>query len=346
MSNCKTILTRIVLLALAATFCTVSAGCVGPEEPKILRIFPEPPAEARFYLRKVVKSHADYHRPGLFDGLVTLIAGESKQVIQRPQGVAWDGKRVLYVVDQEQQGIHIFDTHSGKVRFVAAAGKTLFVSPVAAAWHDGRLAVSDNVLNKVFILDADGELQGTVGAAGAFGRPTGLAFDPTNGDLYVADTIAARISVYSADGRLLRQFGEPGREKGQFNGPTHLCVTADGKVVVSDTLNYRVQVLDRQGKPLLSIGKQGDASGHMALPKGVGVDSFGHIYVADSGLATVQVFDPQGQYLLGLGERGDGPGQFEIPSGLGVVGNMIFACDFYRGNVQIFEYIGGAESVE
>ena len=53
-------------------------------------------------------------------------------------------------------------------------------------------------------------------------------------------------------GEVLRTFGGPGAEPGQFKIPSSLCVDADGYLYVSDTHNWRIQKLTREGEPVWS----------------------------------------------------------------------------------------------
>ncbi|MCG3180780.1 MAG: hypothetical protein BIFFINMI_03143 [Phycisphaerae bacterium] len=337
---------RITLLAAALlAVAGTSGGCKPNEPPQILRTWPAT-GTPRIVLRKVIHGAQDVEPQTGLAAFIRNLAGPTKQVIRRPQGIAVDDRRRLFVVDQENQGVHVLDLDKGEVHFIDRAGKTAFVSPVAAAWCDGKLAVSDNALKQVFWLDASGKLLGTVNAPGGWRRPTGLAWDSTSHELYVVDTVTDEVLVFGGDGQLVRKFGQPGTGPGQFNAPTHLSVAPGGPVLVADSLNYRIQLLDRTGKPLLAIGKQGDASGHMGLPKGVGIDALGHLYVADSGLAAVQIFDQKGDLLLGVGERGSGVGEFEIPTGMAVRGNMIYVSDYFLSRVLVFEYVGGEDDHE
>src|SRR5205809_869359 len=54
--------------------------------------------------------------------------------------------------------------------------------------------------------------------------------------------------VLDRDGNLLRSWGEPGTDPGQFNIPHNICCDADGWVYVADRENHRVQVFDGNGR--------------------------------------------------------------------------------------------------
>ncbi|HYL51987.1 MAG TPA: peptidyl-alpha-hydroxyglycine alpha-amidating lyase family protein [Acidimicrobiia bacterium] len=84
-------------------------------------------------------------------------------------------------------------------------------------------------------------------AAGPYNRPTNLAVAPS-GDLYVSDGYGnARVHQFSAEGKLIRSWGEPGTAPGQFKISHGICVLADGRVLVCDRENDRIQVFSPDG---------------------------------------------------------------------------------------------------
>ncbi len=330
----------VLLLALAAA--SACAGCGDPSTKEFHPVWPPPPAPRRIVHLKNLEKPTDLAKANFFEALAGLIAGKSKFRLMRPSSVAVvEGKR-LYVTDQEQQAVLIFDLNSPKAVMISQAGDTFFISPVGVAACGDLIAVADSALNSVFILTAKGKLVKTVTKPGGFKRPTGLAYDGKNGLLYVTDTLANEVCAFSlASGRLVRRFGSHGRGKGQFNYPTHVFVDGTGKIYVTDSLNFRIQAFDSRGKYLFQVGKLGDASGHVAVPKGVAVDSEGHIYIVDSYFGTVQVFDQKGRFLLSIGEPGTKSGAFQVPTGMTIdSNNRIYVCDSYNNRVQILQYVG------
>jgi DNA-binding beta-propeller fold protein YncE len=333
---------RCLGLLAALWLALAPAGCDSKEaSPEVLRVWPEPPAPARILLRQVISGSQDVDRPNFLERLASIATGSRKQTLLRPQDVAVDGRRVVYVADQEHQGIHVFDLEAGESRFLDRAGDLYFVSPAGVAVVDGLLAVSDSALGRVFLLTPAGELEKTLDRPGGFERPTGLAWDAERRRLYVVDTLANAVWLFNRHGKAIKSFGRPGTGEGQFNYPTYLGLDAAGRVYVTDSMNFRIQIFDHDAQFLRAIGQLGDATGYMAVPKGVAVDAFGHVYVVDSYLSTVQIFDVEGRFLLAFGARGDGPGAFQVPTGLAVgEGNRIYVCDGYNRTLQVFEYVG------
>lgn len=306
-----------------------------------------PPAgqTPRIIHRRNIRGLQVAQQRGLLDLIAGAIAGPRRQQLLRPQSVAVSpDDQTLYIVDQELQGVHILQ--NGKGRFVDRTDRaTYFVSPVAIAWCDGALAVSDSALNQVVMLTPDGKPIRTLSKPGGFQRPTGLAYDAQRRRLYVVDTLACSVNVFDAGGALIESFGSQGKLAGEFHYPTYAAVDGQGNLYVTDSLNFRVQVFSPQGKYLYDIGELGNTSGHLAVPKGVGVDAFGHIYIVDSYFSAVQIFDDEGQLLLSFGDVGRDNGQFHVPTGLLVTpDNFIYVCDAHNSRVQVFEYVGGSDN--
>ena len=92
-----------------------------------------------------------------------------------------------------------------------------------------------------------------VRGAPPFNRPTNLAV-ARNGDLYVTDGYGnARVHRFSAAGKLLASWGEPGTGPGQFMLPHGIAVDATGNVLVCDRENDRIQMFTADGRFIRAI---------------------------------------------------------------------------------------------
>lgn len=126
-------------------------------------------------------------------------------------------------------------------------------------------------------------------SAPPFNRPTKVAV-ATNGELYVTDGYGnARVHRFSADGRLLQSWGDPGAGPGQFMVPHGIAIAADGRVLVADRDNDRIQIFTANGEYL-------DEWTGLSRPTSVFIARSGLVYVSETGWA----FDPGASPPIGV----------------------------------------------
>lgn len=111
--------------------------------------------------------------------------------------------------------------------------------------------------------------------AGPFNVPSKVTVSP-KGEIFVSDGYGnSRVHRFSADGELLKSWGEPGYGPGQFHVVHGVGVDDDDNVYVADRENDRVQIFDANGG-LKGIWK------NIYRPDGICV-SKGLVYVAELG---------------------------------------------------------------
>jgi hypothetical protein len=71
-----------------------------------------------------------------------------------------------------------------------------------------------------------------------------LSLALTGNEIFITDHYNNCVIVYNFSGVELRRWGTAGTEDGQFNIPTGIAITDDGKVVVADSRNSRIQVFN------------------------------------------------------------------------------------------------------
>ncbi len=321
-----------------------------PEGSRLM--WPAPPEVPRFLYTGTLTGEPNFRRddaaPGLLVQLGRWIAGLDGKplaptVLQRPAALVGDEAGRLYVSDTSRQAVFVFDEKAGELLlWDVAEGATRFVSPSGLAVAPGRLFVADAELGAVFVLDRNGLPLRTLGR-GQLQRPTGVARDPQRGQLYVADTYAHDIKVFSDEGKLLRVIGRRGEGAGEFNFPTHLAWSQD-ELYVTDTLNSRVQVFTADGQlRTRQLGQRGLLLGNLVRPKGVGVDGEGNVYVIESYYDSLLVFSPRGEFLMPIGGTGTATGRFYLPAGVWVDGrNRVHIADMFNGRVVTFQFLGGS----
>ena len=68
------------------------------------------------------------------------------------------------------------------------------------------------------------------------------------------------VSVFNSDGLLLKEWGSPGSDDGQFDGANDIAVDESGNVYVVDIGNLRVQKFNSNGDFLTKWGSFGTAT--------------------------------------------------------------------------------------
>jgi DNA-binding beta-propeller fold protein YncE len=157
-------------------------------------------------------------------------------------------------------------------------------------------------------------------------KPAGVAVDPANGDVYIADGYGNhRIVVFDKNGKYLRQWGRQGTKDetaagvgGVFMGVVH-CVALgnDGLVYVCDRQGNRIQVFDKMGNFKRNIWLK---TGNEETPDSWGTAwwlAFSHdpgqkyLYIADGRNEQVHILDREtGKELANFGRPGHQIGEF------------------------------------
>ncbi len=271
------------------------------------------------------------------DRVSRIVFGQKPRELVKPFNMVALNPERLWILDQGSGGIYEVDRGRGSmIRSFRRDGGTYPSLVGICRTPGGDLLFTDSRLNRVVRLSDDRLLHfnDTV----LLNQPTGIACNPNNGDIWVVETGAHRLSRFNRDGLRMGTIGERGSGEGLFNYPTFIWIDGLGRIYVVDSMNYRIQILDEEGRYLVSFGEAGDATGYMARPKGVATDSKGHIYVADALFHVVQIFDRQGRFLDSFGSQGQGAGEFWMPSGLYIDElDRIYVADSYNARVQIFQ---------
>ena len=311
--------------------------------------WPAPPETPRFELLGQLTGEGNFPRDtqgigGRVLGWVLGLGSDKRipQVLQRPQaGFVDELTGRTYVTDVSRGAVFVFDEADARLRIWQSAGQVArFMAPVGiTAGPDGEILVADADLGIVVRLNSEGEPLGGIGL-GELVRPVGIARDSVRGRLFVADSQAHDVKVFTDDGTLLEIIGRRGEGAGEFNGPTYVA-WANDRLLVTDTLNSRVQVFDAEGRYLHEFGRRGLFVGDMPRPKGIAADSRGNLYVVESYYDHLLVFNDDGELLLPIGGAGSGIGQFYLPAGVWTDHrDRIYVADSFNGRVMIFQLLG------
>ena len=319
--------------------------------PQTVIEYPPPPNPARYRYVGELRGEPNFARQGgrgwsvqrVLAWLVGLGKGR-QQLLQRPQSGWVDQRGRIFVTDSAAHVVWVFDPAEGQLEQWQTAGDGgSLITPVGIVGDNrGHIWVADADQGQVSVLSEDGKPLGVVGR-GALQRPTGVALDPRDGRLFVADSQAHQILIFDARGVQIAATGQRGVGPGQFNGPTHLAFAHD-RLHVVDTLNSRVQILDRDGAFQHQFGRRGLYVGDLPRPKGVSVDSDGNVYVVESYYDYLLVYNAQGRPLLPIGGTGTGVGQFYLPTGVWTDSrDHIYVADMFNRRIVVLRYLRSSD---
>jgi tripartite motif-containing protein 71 len=226
------------------------------------------------------------------------------------------------------------DEGPGRIGFLRAWGERgadpgQFDFPIGIAVNAAdELFITDHYNNRVQKFDTSGKL---LAHFAVLPNPGGIAIDNT-GNIYLThfrvslrskDATGNRVSVYSPEGKLLRQWGKTGTGHGEFDCPGGIVVAKDGRVFVADQTNHRIQVFDRAGKFLLEWGEYGNKAGQfggkstrnsrVGGPQFVALGPAGNVWTTEGANCRIQQFTPKGKHLRAWGTSEDKPGGFGGP---------------------------------
>ena len=168
---------------------------------------------------------------------------DERGLFGRPHGITISKDNEIYIVDYEWHTVRKFDENG-----------TLLLT-LGDQKHPSETGCTTIVDNSPLPNQPITDYRTVKHSAGPFNCPTALAIAP-NGDLYITDGYGnARVHCFSAAGKYIFSWGEPGIGPGQFYLPHGITITDNGIVYVCDRENNRIQLFDLEGNYIREIGK-------------------------------------------------------------------------------------------
>lgn len=214
----------------------------------------------------------------------------------------------LYVVDQNNNRIQMFDTDGVYQAQYTGGGGKIFSLPVSMAFDaSGNIYVVDQGNNRILVFDSTWVYQsqlgsGTAGSGnGDFNTPTGITFDGS-GNIYVTDSGNNRVQKFNST--FVYQATWAGTYSGTaMNYPTGILLSG-GYIFVADYNNSRVLKLDTSGSLQAVYGNSLDVI--LDHPMFISEDALNNLNVGDTGNNRIQKISSTGGLNEGtIGQAGN-----------------------------------------
>jgi len=240
----------------------------------------------------------------------------------RACAVAADSQDRVYCFNRNpEHPVMVFDRDGS---FLGSWGAGLFSFPHAVRVDDeDHVWLTDEYHGQFYKFTTDGKLLWTLGekekrsdtgvpagqtassswqqvthGGGPFNLPTDICFAP-DGSIFTSDGYGnARIHKFTAAGKYLFSWGEPGKAPGQFNLPHGVWIDRRGRLLVADRENDRVQIFDQDGK-LLEVWPT-----ELIGPAFFYVDADDAVYIPEHNRGGISICTLDGERLA---RWGDGP---------------------------------------
>ena len=230
--------------------------------------------------------------------------GEGDDSLRRPSDLA---------VSYDDAIVFVCDTGNGRVQVLDVSGKLkeswrdessdVPSQPIAihVSSHTNRLYIADHTLHKVQVYTSEGSFITSIGAGraakqeGELPRLGGVAVwgqDGADLRVFVVNSSAHRVDVFSAAGQALFSFGKKGAGNGRFFTPKGIAIDQVHRICyVVDSDNHRVCFFNLEGEFMGEWGREGSELGDFSKPTALAVCPLtGLVYVTDTNNNRIQVF--------------------------------------------------------
>lgn len=241
------------------------------------------------------------------------------QAITSPVRITLIPNGKLLVTDPQARRVYLVSSETKQIlKSLAIDGK-----PMGIAFHKDYVYVGNETTTSVEIYDST--RKGSYRKVRTIPNillPTDIEIDSTRRKVFVVDSKAKKVKVFTPKGHPIFQF--PSAADPELHFPTGIALDrVNQKVFVADygdmaqNVYASINIYDYAGKLLSSIS--GEGSGMMATakfsrPQGMAVDNSGNIFVVDCYSSEIMAFDPTtGSLLKTIGGFGSEPGKMMLP---------------------------------
>jgi ABC-type multidrug transport system ATPase subunit len=196
-----------------------------------------------------------YHRVVFFDGEGNVLSlrgrlGREPGEFIYPVAVVEDDSENYYVCEYgSNDRVQKFDKDGNFLLQFGGfgTGPGEFQRPSGIAWRENKVYVVDAFNSRIQVFSDDGEFLEIL-ADGNQSAALDYPYDITasaEGELFVVEYAAGRVSKLSNSGKLLGRYGSSGSGEGQFATPWGIAIDRQSRIYVADTGNRRLVELQQ-----------------------------------------------------------------------------------------------------
>lgn len=221
-----------------------------------------------------------------------------KGEFQFPYGITADSKGNIYIADTDLDKISIYSPEGAYIEdFTPVDPEKAIESPSAIRIYDDKLYVPEINTGVVKVFDLEGnlllEIAEPADSEYALDSPNGVAVDG-EGNIYISDTMNARVLVYDEKGNFVKELGGRTAESttSELANPRGIAVDEAGYVYVVDLLASNVAMFTPEGDLQAVLGDgTGNADNQFYQPSGLYIDENGVLYITDRMNQRIQVYN-------------------------------------------------------
>jgi DNA-binding beta-propeller fold protein YncE len=337
---------RQSLVALSVVFSVLLVVLV------LILLFAVPRIEAPSYSVKAgIKPVRVLYGPGV--GAVPFFNG--------PMGAAFGPDGRIHVADTGNNRVVVFDREGRYLFQFGEFGVGKPLPGITSTWKPGQLNYPTDVAvdsaGRIYVADFRNDQVQVFDPRGRFLRAfpdrtkpvgkgssgqdgTGIAASSVfvdGGRVWVTDQY--QIFEFTAEGKLLRQFGKPGGGTGDLDHPNGLGMNLGSRLIVSDSSRGRVVAFSRLNEVEWTFGEGDAIRADVQVPRGLVTTNDGSIYVIDAMGSTLEKLTPEGRHALTFGQRGVSPGELNYPTDVDWLGGRFVIADKGNDRVQLVELV-------
>ncbi len=230
-------------------------------------------------------------------------------LLDKPAGLALDGKNRLFVTTSGNHRILVFDYPSASlIGVLSGPGRIQGLLDIPAdidVNDDGWIAVADTGNRRVQIFDSEGRFQREIHYKEETKKkelksiaPKGVLWIGPK-EVLVSYPTFHQVACWNVDGRLLWGYGSQGNRKGELNEPSYMTLLPNRDILISDSRNHRIVEITSKGMFVKNFPiSRGSGMGKLYWPRGLALRNDEILVVSEQGNNRVHFLKPSRSAVL------------------------------------------------